>query len=98
LGLDIAKIKENEESLGDAYDFALMKSKSKLQVKEDRHYFVGKNTGNFILGFGFGSDDGKVTEIKDDPARDEKIIQALDKIGVKDIDRLSTFFQYVNNR
>jgi len=97
LGIDLAKIKEDGGNLMDALYRAMKKIESKLQVEEDRYYFGGESTGNWILGFSFDSDDGNVTEIKDDPERDKGIIQALDKIGIRNIDRLSTFFQYVSN-
>ena len=95
LGIDLVKIKEDGKNLMDTLYGAL--KNSKLRVEDDRYYFGGKNTGNFILGFETDSDDGNVTEIKDDPERDKEIIQALDKIGVRNVDRLSTFFQYVSN-
>lgn len=90
LGIDLAKIKEDGENLMDTLYRAMKKFKSKLQVEEDRYYFGGESTGNWILGFETDSDDGWVVEIKDDPENDKEIIQALDKIGVKDIDKLST--------
>jgi len=91
-------IPEDEKEIHDACWSKLRDLKSKLKVQEDRFYFGGEPTGNLIVGLAIGDiDDGVVFEMKDDTNRDDNVKESLEKIGIMDIDNLSTFFQYISN-
>ena len=72
-----------------------------LSYHDDGNYFDkcaedAKHLDTIILGMSFSTEDGEIFEINDDKERDSKILEGLEKIGVKGY-KLSTFFQYVSN-
>ena len=90
-------IEEDDECIWDTCQMKLMDMKSKLEVHSTKCYFGGEETGELVIGFETEADDGCVTEVADDPEKDEKIKKALMKIGIIKVEKLSIFFQYVSN-
>ena len=95
LGLNPDEIEE--DCVWDVASCKLSDLESKLEAQTTTYYFGGDPTGETIIGKCYDPDDGVILEIQDDAKADEEIRGALKKLGFKNAEKLSTFFQYVSN-